>query len=405
MAQTRGDFSDARDRGLLEAIVTGTIRHRRRLESALAGWLEKPLRDPEGKSQALLLTGLAQLHVLGLPAHAAVSETVAAAGLLRAGSHAGLINAVLRRSQREGLPVSSEPAIRESHPDWLVACLKNDWPDDWLTIMQANNRIAPLWLRANGARTGRRQLAALLQHQGFAHDLPDHPGQAIRLHEAIAPDRLPGWQAGWIAVQDMSAQLAAEALSVQAGETVWDMCAAPGGKSAQLLQANPAQLLLTELEPRRLALVADLFERLGLDTRTAVLRALDATAPPASDLPQAFDAILLDAPCSATGIIRRQPDVKWHRQAKDIRRLNSVQWRLLNNAWRHLKPGGRLLYCTCSVLKAENETLLGQFLAQHADARPLPLPARFGRVSGAGRQRLPGDDDGDGFFYALLERT
>lgn len=405
LAQARGDFSDARDRGLLEAIVTGTIRHRRRLESALAGWLEKPLRDAAGNSQALLLIGLAQLHVLGLPAHAAVSATVTAAGRLRAGSHAGLINAVLRRSQREGLPECDDLAIRESHPDWLVASLQADWPDDWPAIVQANNRIAPLWLRANGARTDRRQLAALLQLEGLAHALPDHPAQAVRLLDAIAPDRLPGWQTGWVAVQDIAAQLAAEALSVQPGETVWDMCAAPGGKSAQLLQANPAQLLLTELEPRRLALIAELIERLGLDAQASVLRALDATAPLMPDVPQAFDAILLDAPCSATGIIRRQPDVKWHRQAKDIRRLNGVQWRLLKNGWRHLKPGGRLLYCTCSVLKAENETLIGQFLAQHADAQPLPLPARFGRVSGAGRQRLPGDDDGDGFFYALLART
>jgi 16S rRNA (cytosine967-C5)-methyltransferase len=208
-----------------------------------------------------------------------------------------------------------------------------------------------------------------------------------------------------VAVQDLSAQLPAIALAVKAGETVWDMCAAPGGKSAQLLEAAPAMLLLTDNEADRLPKIKELFARLGFAEDAAALQTLDATQPLPESLPQQFDAILLDAPCSATGIIRRQPDVKWHRREKDIGTLNTLQWRLLKNAWRHLRPGGRLLYSTCSVLKAENESLIAQFLQQHADAKALPLDARFGRVSGVGRQRMPGEDDGDGFFYALLERN
>lgn len=405
MAHERAGVADPRDRALLEAIVLDTVRHRRRLESALGQYMEKPIdrRNPLGHS--LLLAGLSQLHVLALPAHAAVSETVAAARLLGLGAHTGLINAVLRRSQREGLPDSTDIAVSESHPDWLVERLKADWPDDWPAILRANNRIAPLWLRVNAMHGSRAAVAEAWQECALDFFQPDFPHGALLVRTAIAPTRLPGWDNGRIAVQDRSAQLAAEALSVKSGETVWDMCAAPGGKSAQLSEARPAALLLTDADPARLDKIRELFDRLGLPDVCVMLQAWDATQPLPDGLPHSFDAILLDAPCSATGIIRRQPDVKWHRQAKDIARLNVLQWRLLNNAWRHLKPGGRLLYSTCSVLKAENETLIAQFLGQHAEARVLPLAARFGRVSGAGRQRLPGEDDGDGFFYALLERV
>lgn len=404
LALERSAFADPRDRGLLEAIALDTVRHRRRLEFALGRYMEKPLDRQDPTTHGLLLTGLAQLHVLALPAYAAVSETVAAARLLGAGARAGLINAVLRRSQREGLPDSDDLAVSESHPDWLIERLKADWPDDWPAILRANNRIAPLWLRVNGVRADRAVVLDSLQENAIEFSVPEFPHNSIRLITAIAPTRLPGWQQGLIAVQDISAQLASAALSVQAGETVWDMCAAPGGKSAQLFEARPARLLLTDNETERLHKIHELFDRLGLDHAGVILQTQDAALPLPEELPQVFDAILLNAPCSATGIIRRQPDVKWHRQAKDIVRLNSLQWRLLKNAWRHLKPGGRLLYSTCSVLKAENADLIDQFLHQHDDAAVLPLSERFGRVSGAGRQRFPGDDEGDGFFYALLER-
>ena len=368
MAQERSAFADARDRALLEAVCHGAIRHRRALEFALAHFLAQPLERRDPLAHALLLIGLTQLHVLALPAHAAVSATIEAARLLDRGARAGLINAVLRRSQREGLPESDDPGIRGNHPDWLLRQLQQDWPQDWQGVLGANNAQAPLWLRVNGRRTTRAAVSALLQEAGVAHHLPDFPPQAIRIDDAIAPTRLPGWDEGLITVQDVSAQLAAEALAPAAGARVLDLCAAPGGKAAQLAER-------------------------------------DATLPLPDALPPAYDAILLDAPCSATGIIRRQPDVKWHRQAKDIAALNTLQWRLLKNAWRHLRPGGRLLYSTCSVLKAENEALVAQFLAQNADAAALPLDARFGRASGSGRQRLPGQDGGDGFYYALLQKA
>ena len=404
LAQERSAFADGRDRALLEAMTVGTVRYRRSLEFALARFLSKSLAQSEPISHALLLVGLTQLHLLQLAPHAAVSATVEAGRVLGKGSHAGLINAVLRRSQREGLAASDNIGIQENHPDWLLTRLRADWPEAWADIVAANNRVAPLWLRIPGDEAQRETIAATLQKQAVAHRISEIATQAIRIDAAIAPTQLPGWLEGRIAVQDLSAQLPAIALAVKAGETVWDMCAAPGGKSAQLLESAPA-MLLTDNEADRLPKINALFARLGFAEDAAALHALDATQPLPETLPQHFDAILLDAPCSATGIIRRQPDVKWHRREKVIGALNTLQWRLLKNAWRHLRPGGRLLYSTCSVLKAENETLTSQFLQQHADARSLPLDARFGRVSGAGRQRLPGEDGGDGFYYALLHKV
>ncbi len=404
MAQERSAFADARDRALLEAVCHGAIRHRRALEFALGRFLAQPLERRDPLAHALLLIGLTQLHVLALPAHAAVSATIEAARLLDRGARAGLINAVLRRSQREGLPESDDPGVRGNHPDWLLRQLQQDWPQDWSAIMDANNAQAPLWLRVNGRRTTRAAVAAMLQDAGVAHHLPEFPPQAIRIDDAIAPTRLPGWDEGLITVQDVSAQLAAEALAPAAGAQVLDLCAAPGGKAAQLAERDPALLVLVDIDAERLQRVQDLFGRLQLASETVRFAAADAALPLPDSLPAAYDAILVDAPCSATGIIRRQPDVKWHRQPKDIAALNTLQWRLLKNAWRHLRPGGRLLYSTCSVLKAENETLAAQFLAQNPDARALPLDARFGRVSGVGRQRLPGFEGGDGFFYVLFER-
>jgi 16S rRNA (cytosine967-C5)-methyltransferase len=340
-----------------------------------------------------------------LPGHAAVSATVDAARLLGKAPRAALINAVLRRSLREGLAVSDDFAVQNDHPDWLVKQLQADWPEDWRKIVLANNRQAPLWIRINGQRTSLEAYAAMLEQGGIAFAVGTLNGQSVLIDPPMLPTRLPGWQDGLLAVQDQSAQLAAEALEIRADMAVLDMCAAPGGKAAQLAACNPELLVLLDVVPERLKSVTELLQRLGLVAGNTVLHACDATQALPESLPVQFDAVLLDAPCSATGIIRRQPDIKWHRQVKDIDKLNTLQWRLLKNAYRLLKPGGRLLYSTCSVLKAENALLIEQFLTQNSDARAVPLAERFGRTSGAGRQRLPGEDGGDGFFYALIEKA
>lgn len=404
LAQARTDFTDSRDRALLEAICYGVIRNRRTLEFALKQFLSQSLERQDLLSHCLLLVGLGQLHVLKLSPHAAVSATVDAARAMQRGNRAGLINAVLRRSQREGMPESEALGVRENHPDWLLARLQHDWPAHWPEILVANNTQAPLWLRlTESANIAAVHAALTVANIEFATDA--NSPRALRIETAIAPEKLPGWAEGHITVQDISAQSAVPLLALSKGALVWDMCAAPGGKSAQVLEAAPAQIVLTDSEPARLDKISALYDRLGYATDAVTMQALDATQPLPENLPQAFDAIVLDAPCSATGIIRRQPDVKWHRTEKDIGMLGGLQWRLLKNAWRHLKPGGQLLYCTCSVLKAENETLLAHFMAQNTDASALPLPAHLGHVSGVGRQRLPGEDGGDGFYYALLQKA
>lgn len=405
LASARSDIVDSRDRALLEAISYAVIRHKRSLDYAASRLLQKALPRDDAITQCLLLVGLAQLHLMKLPEHAAVSATVDAARLLGKAPRAALINAILRRSLREGLAVSDDFSVHNDHPEWLVKQLQTDWPEHWRDIVLANNRQAPLWIRINGQRTNRTAYAEVLEQNAIAFSIGALNSQAVLIDPPMMPTRLPGWQEGLLAVQDQSAQLAAEALEIHADMAVLDMCAAPGGKAAQLAACSPAILALLDVVPERLKPIEELLQRQGLAGDNVVLHACDATQGLPDGLPLLFDAVLLDAPCSATGIIRRQPDIKWHRQVKDIDQLNTLQWRLLKNAWRHLKPGGRLMYSTCSVLKAENELLIASFLKQNSDARAIDLGDRYGRVSGAGRQRFPGEDDGDGFYYALLQKA
>lgn len=405
LASARSDIVDSRDRALLEAISYAVIRHKRSLDYAASRLLQKALPRDDAITQCLLLVGLAQLHLMKLPEHAAVSATVDAARLLGKAPRAALINAILRRSLREGLAVSDDFSVHNDHPEWLVKQLQADWPEHWRDIVLANNRQAPLWIRINGQRTSRTAYAEVLEQNAIAFSIGALNSQAVLIDPPMMPTRLPGWQEGLLAVQDQSAQLAAEALEIHADMAVLDMCAAPGGKAAQLAACSPAILALLDVVPERLKPIEELLQRQGLAGDNVVLHACDATQGLPDGLPLLFDAVLLDAPCSATGIIRRQPDIKWHRQVKDIDQLNTLQWRLLKNAWCHLKPGGRLMYSTCSVLKAENELLIASFLKQNSDARAIDLGDRYGRVSGAGRQRFPGEDDGDGFYYALLQKA
>ena len=405
LANVLPGIADPRDRALLEAICFAVLRHRRRYEFVLEQWLARGLRGRDAIVHALLLAGLAQLDALKLSAHAAVAATAEATRALGRASHVGLVNALLRRASREAWPASPDPAINLSHPDWLLAQLQRDWPDDWAAIADANNHAAPLWLAVNPLLGTRTDYLQLLRGDGLDADAPDAPALGLRLDAPAVPDRLPGWRAGRAWVQDGAAQLAVEALDAAPDATVLDACAAPGGKCAQLAaRLGPkGALLAVDLEPRRLRRVADNLARLGLGSPRVVLQAGDATRPGDWLAPtDRFDAILLDAPCSSTGIVRRQPDIKWHRRADDLAALVAAQAAMLDALWPRLKPGGKLLYSTCSVLQSENALQVDAFLARQPDAEAQPLDARFGRASGAGRQRLPGEQGMDGFFYALL---
>jgi 16S rRNA (cytosine967-C5)-methyltransferase len=406
LADVLPQIADARDRALFEAICFAVLRHRRRYDFVLSHWLARPMRERDYIIHCLLLCGLAQLDALKLSPHAAVGATAEAARDLGRTALVGLVNALLRRATREPLPESDDRAVRSSHPDWLVAMLANDWPDELESILANGNIAAPLWLRVNERQLSRDAYQTLLGNAGIAADAPAFPPQALRLVERAPPETLPGWRAGAVAVQDGAAQLAVEALAVTPGERVLVACAAPGGKCAQLAARIDASgsLLALDVDERRLRRVRATLRRLQLEGDNVELIAADAMRPGPWAGERRFDAVLLDAPCSATGIIRRQPDVKWHRRADDIPALVAQQAQMLDALWTVLAPGGRLVYATCSLLNDENERQVAAFLARTPDAHAVALDARFGRASGAGRQRLPGEDGMDGFFYALLRK-
>ena len=292
LSKARIEFTDSRDRALLESMSLSVIRNRRSLEFALSKLMKKPLPAAESLNHGLLLVGLAQLHILKLSEHAAVSATVNAAKLLGKSNHAGLINAVLRRSVREGLAQSDDPAIISNHPDWLIKQFKADWPEHWQQLIDANNAQAPLWIRVNGHRILRAEYSELLKGAGIEHWMPEYPSQALCIEKSIAPTQLPGWQEGLLTVQDVSAQLAAEALAVEDGMTVLDMCAAPGGKSAQLAEKNLSMLVLLDKESLRVQKIHELFARMQLAEVGVVMQVGDATQELPTALPQHYDAIL-----------------------------------------------------------------------------------------------------------------
>jgi 16S rRNA (cytosine967-C5)-methyltransferase len=406
LARVLPGIADPRDRALFEAICFSTLRHYRRYRHVLDSWTQRPLRERDVEVQCLLLAGLAQIDALKLPAHAAVGASAEAARVLGRTAQVGMVNALLRRALREPWPESEVAAVRSSHPDWLVQALEADWPQHREAILRANNAAAPMWLCTNPRVVARDQYLARLQAAGIDALAPAHPAHAIRLSLPRPTSALPDWDAGALWIQDGAAQLALEALAPAPDAAVLDACAAPGGKTAQLasMLGEGGSLLALDIDARRMRQVQATLQRLRLQSPAVQLATGDATAPQSWAGERRFDAILLDAPCSATGIIRRQPDIKWHRRADDIGPLVALQARLLDALWPLLASGGRLLYATCSVLKDENERQLDAFLARTPEARALPLDEGFGHASGVGRQRLPGEDGMDGFFYALLGR-
>jgi 16S rRNA (cytosine967-C5)-methyltransferase len=406
LAAATATLADPRDRALCEAICFEACRWAQRYERWLAQLMPRPLPPSLRDVHALLLAGLAQLDAMGLAPYAAISASAEAARVLRHPRHVGLVNAVLRRVARElealGAGDADDTAARHAHPPWLVQALQRDWGEAADAILAQNNRPGPLWLRANARRSEAAALQARLEAAGFAAQTVPFAPDALRLEAGAAPTRLPGWDAGDFSVQDLAPQLTAPLLDAAPGLRVLDACAAPGGKAAHLLERCPdAALLALDVDPARLQRVQDTLQRLGLQ---AELRLADAAEPAAWWDGTPFDRILLDAPCTGTGVIRRQPDIKLHRRAADLRPMCDLQARLLDALWPLLAVGGRLVYATCSVLKDENERQIDAFLARTVDAVAVPLAPHYGRPAGHGAQRLPGEDGGDGFFHAALEK-
>lgn len=388
----------ARDAPLLAVLVYGALRWHHRLDWQVAQLLTKPLKAEQAELAALLRVGLLQLQELRVPAHAAVSATVDAAAILGHRGAGGLVNAVLRRFQREREALQSAavqvPAARFSHPDWLVAAARADWPNEWAAILDANNLAGPLWLRVNLARTTRAAYLERLAAAGLSAAAPDDVATAVCLTEALPVEALPGFAAGEVSVQDVAAQRAAGFLDLAPGQRVLDACAAPGGKTGHILEACPTLAEVWAVDrAKRLDLVADNLRRLNLNAK---LVAGDAAAPEEWWDGRPFDRILIDAPCSALGVIRRHPDIKVLRRPEDVARVVTLQQRMLRALWPLLAPGGRLVYATCTFLKRENDEQIATFCAAEKGGKD------SAELVATTRQWLPGEAQGDGFYYAWL---
>ncbi len=394
-------LNDHQDRAFVQALCYGVIRHYYALTCTLQQLLDKPLKTKDGDIQALLLVGLYQLQHMRVKSHAAVSETVSATRHKPWAK--SLVNAVLRNYLRdaENLRCHTDRPATLNHPDWIIDVLEQNWPDQATQIMAANDRAAPMSLRVNLLRGSREDYLKRLQQLDINAQISTYSLAGIVLDHPINVEQLPGFTEGLVSVQDLAAQLAAELLDVKPGQRVLDLCAAPGGKTAAILEQQPdlQSLLAIDVDAHRLKRVNDNLQRLNLQAETL---AADASQPETWAGAKQFDRILLDAPCSGFGVIRRHPDIKLLRRASDIETLQDLQGKILNAAWQLLAPGGILLYATCSVLKAENEQQIGKFLASHPDALELAIEADWGMARPHGRQILPGDNQMDGFYYAKL---
>lgn len=391
------------NRSLLRALAYGVVREHTLLTSLAARMLDKPL-EKQPEVQALLLCGLHQLRSMRMPAHAAVAETVNGVALLEAHWARGMVNAVLRRYQRErreledALP--TDPVVRQSHPTWMVDAIRRDWPRVWKKVLLENNEQAPLVLRVNRRRSSAAEYLQRLPGAGLAGQAVAGTPDAVALDEAVPIEKIPGFSEGLVSVQDASAQLAVEVLAPAASQRVLDACAAPGGKAAHLLERHDCEVTALDLDPHRLQRVEETLARLQLK---AAVRAGDARQPKGWWDGTPFDRILLDAPCSGLGVIRRHPDIKWLRRAADIPRMAQVQLEMLHALWPLLAPGGTLLYSVCSVLAAEGLDVVTRFLENEPAARSRPIDAPWGEAQQHGRRLAPGGAF-DGFYFAILHK-
>ena len=382
------------ERGALQDIVYGSLRQLGRLDAWLDALLERPLTDPQ--LGWLLRVALYQLAYTRAPAHAVVHNAVTAAG---EGWRRGLANAVLRNFQRRRAELEKmadeQPRARWSHPDWWIQKVQAEHPAHWQAILEAGLLHPPFALRVNARWGAAEKYLQMLTEAGVS--ARQTGAEAVTLDKAVPVHSLPGFEQGWVSVQDAGAQWAARLLDAQPGERVLDACAAPGGKTGHILERADVKLTALDIDAARLARVQENLDRLHLN---ATLVEGDASQPNAWWDGRPFDRILADVPCSASGVVRRNPDIKWLRRPDDIAQFAAQQAVMMERLWPLLAPGGTLLYATCSIFNEENDGQVRTFLARHAgDAVRCPLPEPLSDGS-----LLP-DAEHDGFFYALLRKT
>ena len=395
-------------RSLSYGAVRGYYRH----EAILARLLSTPVRSLDFLVRALLSVALYELEDGKTPEYAVVDAAVATAKITDAARAGGLINAVLRRYLRErkslDADIARNPATRHASPVWLADRLRADWPVRWTQLLAAGDAQAPMWLRVNSQRATTDEYLEKLREAGIGARAEARVPQAVALDSPCDVHDLPGFAEGLVSVQDLGAQCVAFPLGLAAGQRVLDACAAPGGKTALIMEREPqlSKVVAVDIDPLRLARVR---ENLSRGNLCAELISGDAGAPAPWWDGVPFDRVLLDAPCSALGVIRRHPDIRLRKSPSDIDKLPQVQARLLNSAWTMLAPGGRLVYATCTVTRSENRDLIAAFLRSTPDASSLPAEAwegwpNFGEADEFGRQILPGEAGADGFYYAALTK-
>ncbi|MEQ5170598.1 16S rRNA (cytosine(967)-C(5))-methyltransferase RsmB [Proteus terrae] len=383
-----------KDKALLQELCFGVLRTLPQLEWIIQQLMDKPLKGKQRILHYLIMVGLYQLLYTRIPAHAALAETVDGAVALKKPQLKGLINGVLRQFQRQQDILNERFQNSENrflHPSWLLARVKHAYPEQWMSIVEGNNQKPPMWLRVNQRHHSREEYLTLLEKEEIVAVADDDHPFAIRLETPCNVNLLPGFADGWVTVQDRSAQRCAELLAPENKEQILDLCAAPGGKTTHILEIAPqAQVLAIDIDEQRLKRVQENLTRLKLN---AVVKSGDGRYPEQWCAGIQFDRILLDAPCSATGVIRRHPDIKWLRRNEDIEQLAQIQKEILHAICPYLKSGGTLVYATCSILPEENKQQVEAFLASTKDAQ-----------CDYQHQCLPEEKGGDGFFYALIKK-
>ena len=394
-------LDNGKDKALLAELCYGIMRHLPQLDKCVSDCLAKPFKGKQRIVHQLLLVGCYQLYFTRIPEHAAISETAEACRQLKFEGLVKVVNGVLRNIQRNQSELSKDnPVLEFNTPNWIIKRLQQAYPNDWQQVIEHSHQRPPMWLRNNQQQQTRAQYLTQLAEVDISAQAGDGEN-AILLEKATDVMQLPNFEQGAVSVQDAAAQWAAELLAAQDGELILDACAAPGGKTCHILESANADVVAVDFDEQRLARVSENLERLNLNAN--VIHG-DAADIPSWWQGEKFDRILLDAPCSATGVIRRHPDIKWLRKEADIVELAKLQQKILDHCWQWLKPGGTLIYATCSILPQENKQQVEAFLDRTADAKLLPI-AQQPDSSSIGWQILPGQENMDGFYYARLQKA
>jgi len=396
-------LENAKDKALLQEITYGVMRELMQLEYYIAALVENPLKGKQRIVHYLMIVGAYQLLHMRIPPHAALGETVSAIEDLDRPKFKSLVNGVLRSLQRdheklrEKMPTKGP--VTFNHPKWIIKRATQAYPKQWQQILTANNERSPMWIRNNASVQTRDEYLTQLAAADISASKGTIGENSILLENPLPVTALPNFDKGACSVQDGAAQQAAEILGAQSGDLVLDACAAPGGKTCHIIElAKEAKVIAVDCDQRRLERVQQNLDRIGLE---ATLICGDGAQPDTWWDGQQFDRILLDAPCSATGVIRRNPDIKWLRRESDIIPLVELQRAIFDASWDLLKSGGTMVYATCSILPAENSEQVTKFLERHSDATLIPLHENDTPTS-PGWQLLPGEDNVDGFYYAKL---